>query len=85
MELVDQLMEFVPGCPEPMHIVFFVVNIFLPGWGTMIGSILYDFDLVKFLIGLAQFLLCFLIIGWIWSIVWGWFIYSKGVKLNAGG
>ena len=65
---------------KPLHIVIFLLNIFFPGIGTMISACinkankLYPFTIV---IGLLQLLTAWLLIGWIWSIVWGWFIFKK--------
>ena len=74
---------------SPMHIVVLVMNIFLPGWGTMVSA----FSCVHtardpddqsccscgtFTDGMIQFYLAPLLFGWIWSIVFGISIYRKG-------
>ena len=73
---------------SPMHIVCFVLNCLLPGWGTMVSA----FSCVHahknpddcccscgtFTDGMFQFYLSPLIFGWIWSIIVGWNIYKKG-------
>ena len=54
----------------------FVVNILLPGVGTLVAGIKSERN-TTMVIGVLQFLLAFLIVGWIWSIYWGWLIYKK--------
>ena len=68
--------------PSPWGIVLFIVNIFFPGVGTMISSCLApgDCNVEALVIGLCQLLTAWLIIGWIWSIIWGWKIYDVSEK-----
>ena len=76
----------------PMHIVCLVLNILLPGWGTMIsaGSCTHavrdskrcKWSCGTFLDGMFQFYLSPLIFGWIWSIVFGIAIYRQGRDHN---
>ena len=47
--------------------ILLFVNIFLPGWGTMIMA-LKNCSCKCFLIGLLQFLTAAFIIGWVWAI-----------------
>jgi len=73
---------------SPMHIVCFVINCVLPGWGTMISASSCTHavpDVASsgcscgtFSDGLTQFLLAPLLFGWIWSIIFGWNLYKKG-------
>ena len=53
--------------------------IFFPGVGTIIVSFLGEHRIIgeQLLIGVIQFVLAFLLIGWIWSIVWGVLILQK--------
>ncbi|KAH0472453.1 MAG: uncharacterized protein KVP18_003381 [Porospora cf. gigantea A] len=60
----------VPIGDKALTIGMAILNFFLPGIGTLImGAVADNKD--DMIIGLLQFLLAFLIIGWIWSIVWG--------------
>ena len=72
---------------SPMHIVCFVLNCLLPGWGTMISASSCTHAVRDperkcscgtFTDGMFQFYLCPLLFGWIWSIIVGWNIYKKG-------
>jgi Na+-driven multidrug efflux pump len=61
-----------------MALVVFLLNIFFPGTGTIVAGILSGGDKVKnnVIVGILQWLLCFILIGWIWSIVTGYQIYK---------
>ena len=60
-----------------MYCLFIVLNIFLPGIGTIIAGAMYGSQTISGLDrtgaiichGVAQFLLCWTIFGWIWGIV----------------
>ncbi len=64
---------------QPMHIILFIVNILFSGVGTMISACIGSggFCMTTLLVGLCQFLLTFFLIGWIWSIWWGYLIFLK--------
>jgi hypothetical protein len=56
--------------------IIFIINIFAPGVGTIIcGVVGCSFDCL--LIGVLQILLAPFIIGWIWSIYWGFLCVEK--------
>ena len=71
----------VVKCPEPWPLVFLILNIVLPGWGTMMSAYCdpAGFNTDALLVGLAQLITAFIIIGWFWSIFWGVRIYQKGM------
>ena len=66
----------------PIHIILFLLNIFAPGWGSMISACLdkKGFHTNAFIFGLIQCLLCWTVVCWIWSIVHGYWIFEKGDK-----
>ena len=64
----------VNGCTA---IILLIINIFLPGVGTIVMCFLGGFKPNTLLVGLLQFFTAFLIIGWIWSIWWGVICLSK--------
>lgn len=51
--------------------VLLVCSIFFPGITQIIYGILYDFSIPYIVIGVVILLLSPLLLGWIWSIVWG--------------
>ena len=64
---------------KPLHIILFIVNIIWAGLGTMISACIAKdgFDVTTLIVGLLQMLTAWLLIGWIWSIWWGYLIYKK--------
>mmetsp|Transcript_36648 Transcript_36648/g.57242 ORF Transcript_36648/g.57242 Transcript_36648/m.57242 type:complete len:95 (+) Transcript_36648:80-364(+) len=54
----------------------FILNIFLPGIGSIVAGVKGD-KTSTMIVGVLQFVTGWFIIGWIWSIWWGWLIYSK--------
>ena len=64
----------------PLHIILFLLNIFFPGWGSMISACCCKdgFHTNAFVFGLLQFLFSWAILPWIWSIVHGWWIFQEG-------
>lgn len=71
MGILDEIQAEIPSTTTVMAIVLLIINIFLPGWGTIIMAFLDGFKLKTLIVGILQFFTCFLIIGWIWSIWWG--------------
>ena len=72
--------ESVTTVSPPMHIVLFIVNIFLPGVGTIISSFIgkEGFNMMALVFGVLQLVLTSFLVGWIWSIVHGYWLYQKG-------
>ena len=66
-------------CPEEtinptntcMATICLVLNIFIPGSGTMINACFGQKCASGFIYGICQFFLTILLIGWIWSIIYG--------------
>ena len=60
-------------------IAVFVFNLVIPGLGTAIAACANDGPVSKLqlAIGLFQFLTTYILVGWVWSIYWGWLIVSK--------
>eukprot|EP01095_Lingulamoeba_sp_RSL-Kostka_P012858 TRINITY_DN5182_c0_g1_i1.p1 TRINITY_DN5182_c0_g1~~TRINITY_DN5182_c0_g1_i1.p1 ORF type:complete len:132 (+),score=2.09 TRINITY_DN5182_c0_g1_i1:45-440(+) len=69
--------KWIPKVKKPYHIVCFVLNIFIPGSGTIIAAIMDKMDWVNIVFGIIQFLTFIIILGWIWSIIWGYAIYAR--------
>ena len=60
-----------------LALICFILNIFLPGIGTMINSFFAKRCCEGFAYGILQLLTTALIVGWVWSIVYGWKIVQK--------
>eukprot|EP00347_Sterkiella_histriomuscorum_P014037 403362400 len=76
----DLQSKTVKKVEKPLHLILFIINIFFPGLGTCISACVNkggSFSLETLVVGLLQMFLCWLFIGWIWSIWWGYLIYKK--------
>lgn len=62
-----------------MGLIILVLAIIVPGWSTIIAGVLAGGDTLipGVVIGLLQFLTCWLLIGWLWAIYVGFKIYSN--------
>mmetsp|Transcript_2424 Transcript_2424/g.1748 ORF Transcript_2424/g.1748 Transcript_2424/m.1748 type:complete len:113 (+) Transcript_2424:61-399(+) len=58
--------------------ICFILNIFLPGSGTMISSCFYEvWSKTQFLLGFFQLFLAYILVGWVWSVYWGYLLIKK--------
>ncbi len=71
MGILDEIKAEIPSTSTVIAIVLLIINIFLPGVGTIVMSFLDGFKLRTLIVGILQFVLTFVIVGWIWSIWWG--------------
>ncbi|MGB1696983.1 MAG: hypothetical protein ACPHK8_01130 [Thermoplasmatota archaeon] len=71
--------QHVPKVDSTMGIIALILNIIpIPGLGTIIAGVVSGNDVVKHvIIGVLQLVFSFLLIGYIWSIVWGIFIFLE--------
>mgnify|MGYP001614355122 CR=1 FL=1 len=69
-------------CSEGTALLLFILNILLPGFGTLISSCvdIKGCNCMAFFVSLCQGFLAQVIIGWIWSIVHGFNIYEFNKK-----
>lgn len=58
-----------PVLETPMAAVVLIVNVIIPGLGTLVGGIIAHQKLIGRAI--AQFLLAIVIVGWVWGIITG--------------
>ena len=62
--------------PIKLALLCLLLNLVAPGFGTIAhayfgGSVKYNLRFRRCIIGLAQFVLAFVIFGWLWSAVYG--------------
>jgi len=84
MEQAKKMHELSTECDLDKYsaIAVLLLNIFLPGWGTVFAGIIVNPTLAKnnLVIGTIQYFTAFLLIGWIWSIYVGIKIYKYSMK-----
>ena len=70
--------QYVVPVDKTLALVVLILNILAPGWGTMITACLGpEFNAKVLVIGLVQLVLTCIIVGWIWSILHGIWVYKK--------
>ncbi|CDW85958.1 UNKNOWN [Stylonychia lemnae] len=75
---VWQLITDVPKIKSPWQYVCFILNVIIPGLGTMIVSgFSPKWSKTLFMVGVFQLFLAYILIGWIFSIYWGILIVRK--------
>ena len=67
----------VPKVEQNYSTCCLILNIFLPGVGTVAAYYRDSSNKNQILIGILQIIFWFMIVGWIWSIYWGCLIYDK--------
>ena len=78
MKHVQEIVDHIQPTSPIYAIISLVLNIFLPGWGTILNGIMGPtIDAIEIVIGVIQLFTAFCIIGWIWSMVWGVLIFLK--------
>ena len=62
-----------------MGLILFIVNIIFPGIGTIVSAFMDKGGMnnTALLYGVLQLLLCWILVGWCWSIYHGYLIYKK--------
>ena len=77
----DKIQISIPNLNKVLAIIILVINCFLPGIGTICLACLGPrFVWQHIMIGLFQLLLCAIIIGWVWSILWGVLVVMKSTS-----
>ena len=71
----------VPKVHKFFAILFALINVILPGWGTMFAACFASVEETvsksQVVIGLVQFLTSFALIGWLASIYWGYLLVKE--------
>ncbi|CAN0016467.1 unnamed protein product [Heterosigma akashiwo] len=57
-------------------LLIFILNILLPGVGTIFCGIKRELQKI-IVIGIIQLIASFLLIGWLWSVWWGFFVWKE--------
>jgi ABC-type multidrug transport system fused ATPase/permease subunit len=87
LELFDTYrteLYYLPVIEEPQNLYCFLLNVFLPGFGTMYAAFLSKNPKdknINYFIGLFQLLTALYVIGWVFSIIWGFFIFKRGTGI----
>ena len=75
-----RLLTDVPKVIKAVAVFFAILNVILPGFGTMFSACITtetEVSKAQIVIGLVQFFTSYIIIGWIASIYWGYLIVMK--------
>ncbi|KAL0488304.1 hypothetical protein AKO1_015467 [Acrasis kona] len=70
----------IPRIPPPYHTYCLAMNIIFPGLGTLVASRLVESQRkrkLNLIYGILQMLLGIILIGWIWSVIWGIMIFYR--------
>ena len=64
---------------KTMGLLILILGVVFPGWNTVIAGVLAKGEYLKpaIIIGLIQFLTCWLLVGWLYAIYVGWVIYKN--------
>ena len=77
--MLESWQEKIPSLSRNFAILIFIINIFIPGIGTLMMALskspICGDCIVVAILQIITIPLCF--IGLIWSIWWGWICYSK--------
>ena len=78
-DICNKLVSNIPQMKIAYAIIVLVVNVIVPGVGTMLFVAFGGKENMTehILIGVLQLLGTFIFIGWIWSILWGVFAFDK--------
>jgi hypothetical protein len=67
----------VPLMRETDALLIGIVNILCPGAGVLVAAARESFPSDLIVIGVAQFVLSFIIVGWVWAIIWSLQLIAK--------
>ena len=80
-KLFWELITCVPLVSQNIAYTAGIMNIIIPGFGTILAACWTKTDgpvsKAQICIGILQFLTSFFVIGWIWSMYWGYLIYIQ--------
>mmetsp|Transcript_37517 Transcript_37517/g.36072 ORF Transcript_37517/g.36072 Transcript_37517/m.36072 type:complete len:91 (-) Transcript_37517:37-309(-) len=74
--------ETIAKTDTTIALICLILNIFWPGLGTIINALYGEQMCAGIIYGLLQMLTCVILVGWIWSIVYGCKILEKSKQDN---
>ena len=80
-----QKIKDVPKLSKPLAVFCGVINIILPGSGTITAACMTPDDKLsktQLIIGVLQFFLSLVLIGYVWSIYWSYLIIGKSFEFG---
>ena len=83
--MVWEKIKNVPKLSKPLAVFCCVINVILPGSGTITASCMTDepkVSKVQIVVGVLQFLTSIVLIGYFWSWYWGYLIVGKAFELG---
>ena len=84
-DLIWEKLRNVPKLSKPIAIFCGVINLFLPGTGTITAACMTVEETVsktQLIVGLMQFLLSLLIVGYFWSWYWAYLLVAKAFEIG---
>ena len=95
MKIFDAVNDTIVPVKKDMALLLLILNILLPGIGTIVNSMMGSGITFGVIIGLMQAGICFFyfwfslmfLVGWLWSVIWGCLIMKKagGGTVPVGG
>ena len=74
----EYIKKNIPALPLNLAIMIFISNLIFPSSGTFYLSIIGNgFIKPQLIVGLIQLISLFFLIGWLWSIYWGYLTIKK--------
>ena len=75
------MLEDLPALEWHWPYIAFTMNIVLPGTGTMLAGCMgyVPWNKLHIFIGILQMVTSVFLLGWLWSILWGYKIAKKGM------
>lgn len=75
------ILRYTPRVEDKtLLIICILLNIFIPGAGTLIGGFKCERTDIM-IIGILQLILSCVWIGWVWSVIWAFLIYKRSTGL----
>lgn len=83
--IIWERLKNVPRLSKPIAIFCLLINIILPGIGTIIAACMTEEETVsktQVVVGVIQFVMTVLIVGYFWSWYWGYLFVAKAFEIG---